>query len=94
MRGHVVALLVQYQRYREWAISAVRSWSCAKLRPTRMRRLLHGPKQGDMLLEEVAGFLGGFAYFARHHRWAVYPTDPAPLRTSTSVPRPVRSEAS
>jgi glycosyltransferase involved in cell wall biosynthesis len=69
MRGHVMALLVQYQRYGHWGNlrRALLVMPRAYLRRL-LRRLRHGRMEDDMLYEEVGGYFSGFFYFAFHRR--------------------------
>lgn len=102
MRGHVVALLVQYQRYRQWG-DLRRAFLIMPRDYLRrgLRRLRRGRRDRDMLGDEVAGFLSGFAYFARHRRLVtLYPPAKAAVAQSAAEHDPkapgasVRSKAS
>jgi GT2 family glycosyltransferase len=79
MRGHVVALLVQHQRYRHRGNlrRALLIMPHGYLRRL-LRRFRRGRSEGDLLFDEIAGFLSGFLYFARHRRLeTLYPTSPS-----------------
>jgi GT2 family glycosyltransferase len=68
MRGHVMALLVQFQRTRR-PDSLKQAFVHLPLYYLRrsLRRLVRGGGDADTMLgEEIAGYFGGFAYFLRH----------------------------
>lgn len=68
MRGHTVALLVQYQRHGHFGNlrRAFLSLPVHYLRRIALRLL--GRDDGALLLDEIAGYLSGFVYFGRHPR--------------------------
>ncbi len=70
MRGHVVALLVQFEKYRHWGnlvrLVIILPWTYMKALLS-WRRDGFGPRQ-PMLLRQVAGCLAGCLYYLRHRK--------------------------
>ena len=70
MRGHTMALLVQYKRYGHKGNLKRAFLTLPKYYASRMGRVAVGMgKPADILLsDEVMGYLSGFLYFMRHPR--------------------------
>jgi GT2 family glycosyltransferase len=70
MRGHVVALLVQFEKYRHWGnlvrLGIILPWTYLKALLAWLRDGF-SPRQ-QMLLPQVAGCLAGCLYYLRHRR--------------------------
>ena len=93
MRGHVAALLFQFDRYGHWgniyrAFMAL-PWylmkvACSSAKRQAGRLLFYGSGE-EWLLQPLApqilGVIAGYGYYARHRRFPVHaPASPSPLR--------------
>lgn len=68
MRGHVVALLVQFQRYGHWGNLYRALFVIPGHYGARAARVLLRRRKDPTLADEIRGYAEGFLYFARHRR--------------------------
>jgi GT2 family glycosyltransferase len=89
MRGHVTALLVQFERYRHWG-NLRRAFGILPLFYSKLllRSLLGGKKPGT-LRAQILGCAAGFGYYLRYGRQQ---PRPAVLKQSHSVTPALRKE--
>jgi GT2 family glycosyltransferase len=68
MRGHLVALFVQFERHRHWG-NLYRAFSLLPRYYLRQGLRLTRGEPVHALGTKVAGYLAGFGYYLRCHRW-------------------------
>jgi GT2 family glycosyltransferase len=69
MRGHVAALLVQFERHRDWGSLRRVLLDLPKYYLRRAgRRIVRPVEQSDLLADEIKGALSGIAYYIRTPR--------------------------
>ena len=100
MRGHVAALLFQFDRYGHWG----NVYRATLVLPTYFVRLLFRVVKRSILTEDsgktaavlplgpqVRGLVAGCAYYLRHRWRAASPSSPAVTESRQPIPLPARS---
>jgi hypothetical protein len=70
MRGHVTALLIQFEKYRHWGNLTRALVRMPLYYAKRLLRPARGSSENEaaLLAQEIRGFMGGLGFYLRHRK--------------------------